>query len=234
MIFPHGGIESISPDLFMVRGSIKLNAVLRISRNMGIIRHDGELSLINPIRLNLETENTLKQLGDVKRVIRLGAYHGFDDLYYVDTFGAQHWSQPGGTVYTEPTINHPITADCKLPFPDAELFLFKTTNEPECALLVERDEGILFTCDAIQHYGDYSFNNLPARLIMPFIGFPKTTVVGPIWLKGMTPEGESLESEFRELLNLHFDKLLSAHGTLLTSGAHESVERAVNKAFADS
>ena len=233
MIFPHGDIESISSDLFMVRGSINLNAVLRISRNMGIIRHNGDLSLLNPIRLNPETEEKLKQLGNVKHIIRLGAYHGLDDPYYVETFGAQHWSQPGGTVYTEPAIINPITADCELPFPDARLFLFKTTKEPECALLIERDEGVLFTCDSIQHYGDYSFNNLPARLVMPFIGFPKTTIVGPIWVKGMTPEGGNLEPEFRELLNLQFDKLLSAHGTLLTTGAHESVKRAVNKAFAD-
>ncbi|MHC4507073.1 MAG: hypothetical protein ACYTFI_27640, partial [Planctomycetota bacterium] len=83
----------------------------------------------------------------------------------------------------------------------------------------------------IQHYGDYRHNSLLARLVMPFIGFPRTTIVGPVWLKLMTPEGGSLESEFRRLLGLDFDTLLSAHGSLLRGGAHAAVERAVDRAF---
>ena len=66
---------------------------------------------------------------------------------------------------------------------------------------------------------------------MPLIGFPKTTLVGPIWLKMMTPAGGSLETEFRRLLELEFDSLLSAHGSLLRGGAHEAVAQAVDRAF---
>ena len=115
--------------------------------------------------------------------------------------------------------------------PDAEVFAFEGTRQPECALLIRRDPGILLTCDAIQHYGDYRHNTLLARLLMPFIGFPKTTLVGPIWLKIMTPEGGSLKREFERLLALDFDRLLSAHGSLLEAGARESVAAAIRKAF---
>ena len=38
--------------------------------------------------------------------------------------------------------------------------------------------GNMVTCDAVQHYGDYTLNNFMARLAMPFIGFLKTTVLG--------------------------------------------------------
>jgi hypothetical protein len=41
-----------------------------------------------------------------------------------------------------------------------------------------------------------------------------------------------LEQEFRRLLGLQFDKLLSAHGALVRSGAHAAVEAAVAKTFA--
>ena len=87
------------------------------------------------------------------------------------------------------------------------------------------------TCDAAQNYGDYSFNNWVARLVMPRIGFPKTTIIGPIWLRLMTPENKSLESEFERLLELEFDKLLSAHGTFLEQGAREAVRAAVQNTF---
>jgi len=66
---------------------------------------------------------------------------------------------------------------------------------------------------------------------MPLMGFPRTTIIGPLWLKELTPEGESLQNEFDRLLNLRFDKLLAAHGSLLESRAHAAVTKAVAKAF---
>jgi hypothetical protein len=167
----------------------------------------------------------------VKRILRLGAFHGLDDPYYVGEFGAELWCQAGGTTYPEPKADRPLHTGGELPFPDAELFGFEGTKQPESALLIRKSGGLLLTCDAIQHYGDYRHNTLLARLAMPFVGFPRTTLVGPIWLKLMTPEGGSLESEFRRLLALDFDHLLSAHGSLLRGGAHAAVTRAVERAF---
>jgi len=229
--FPHSEIEEIADNVYMVRGSIKINPLLRITRNMAIIRNGSELSVINPLRLNEAGETQLNNLGNVANVIRLGAFHGIDDPYYIDRFSARMWSQSGGTAYIKPDIDMVFNEDTKLPFDDASVFSFTGSKQPECALLLNTGDGLLLTCDAIQHYGDYSFNNLPARLLMPFIGFPRTTIVGPIWLKLMTPESGSLAPVFRKLLELKFDRLLAGHGTLLQTGAHSAVVRAVDKAF---
>jgi len=223
----------LGADIFAVRGSIKLNPFMRISRNMGIVREGSELTLVNPIRLNSEIERKLTQLGEVKNIVRLGAFHGIDDPYYVEKFAAQFWSQPNGKTYTEPLIDIEIGIGGLTPTSDSEFFEFRGTKEPECALLLKRGTGVLLTCDAIQNYGDYSFNNWLAKLVMPRMGFVKTTIIGPIWLKLMTPENESLKSEFLRLLELKFDKLLSAHGTILEQGAHEAVEVAVQSTFSD-
>ena len=110
---------------------------------------------------------------------------------------------------------------------------FNGTTQPEAALLVHDPPGILVTCDAVQHYGDYSHNNFMARLAMPFIGFPRTTVLGPFWLKMMTPAGGSLRGEFHRLLELEFDALIAAHGTYLagrrqgrrTAGGGQGIRR---------
>jgi hypothetical protein len=149
----------------------------------------------------------------------------------VERFGAELWAQGVSRTYPEPKIDQVLAADGPLPFPGAELFVFEGTLQPESALLIRRDPGILLTCDAIQHYGDYRYNSLFARLVMPLIGFPKTTVIGPFWLKLMTPEGGSLKSEFERLLGLDFDRLLSAHGSLLERDAKEAVATSVRKAF---
>jgi hypothetical protein len=157
--------------------------------------------------------------------------HGVDDPYYIDRFRAELWALGPSETYPEPKPDVQVDAGAVLPFPDAELFCFEGMKQQESALLIRRGGGLLVTCDSIQNYGDYRHNNWVARLLMPWIGFPKTTLVGPIWLKLMTPEGGSLESEFRRLLTLEFDQLLSAHGSLLASGAHEAVGAAVDKAF---
>jgi len=232
--YPHDPVEEIATDLFMVRGSIRMNALMRITRNMAIIRHQGELSLVNPIRLDEEGERQLLALGDIKRILRLGSMHGLDDPYYVERYRAELWAQGESEIYPEPKIEQRLAADRPLPFPDTELFAFESAKQPESALLIRRDPGILLTCDAIQHYSDYRHNTVLARLVMPFIGFPKTTIVGPIWLKMMTPEGGSLKRDFENLLTLDFDRLLSAHGSLLNAGAKDSVAVAVRKAFPDS
>ena len=91
--YPHDPIEEIASDLFMVRGSVRMNPLMRITRNMAIVRHGGELSLVNPIRLDEATERELRALGDVERIVRLGPLHGLDDRYYVDHFGAELWAQ---------------------------------------------------------------------------------------------------------------------------------------------
>jgi hypothetical protein len=228
---PHDPIEEILPDVFMVRGAVQLNALMRITRNMAIVRHDGELTVVDPIRLDEAGEKQLRGLGEVRRILRLGPMHGLDDPYYIDTFGAELWAPGLSKSYPEPTPQRVLTSEDPLPFPDAELFCFEQTVQAESALWIRRDGGLLLTCDAIQHYGDYRHNNFLARTLMPFIGFPKTTIVGPIWLKMMTPDGGSLESEFRRLAALDFDSLLSAHGSLLRGGAQAAVAAAVDRAF---
>jgi hypothetical protein len=56
-------------------------------------------------------------------------------------------------------------------------------------------------------------------------------LIGPIWLKVMAPEGESLKDEFERLLELKFDSLLSAPGSFLASGAHDTAERAFDTVY---
>ena len=232
-VYPHDPIEEIAQDVFMVRGSLKMNALLRISRNMAVIRHDNALTLVNPIRLQAAEEEKLQTLGTIKHVMRLGPMHGIDDPYYVNTFQAKFWCQSGGRIYTQPSIDVAMRPDDPLPFPDAELFCFNGTAQPESALVLQRGNGLLLTCDALQHYGDYQHNNLPARLVLPLLGFPKTTLVGPVWLKRMTPAEASLKREFERLLAHDFDALLSAHGSFLAHGARTAVRAAIARAFPD-
>jgi hypothetical protein len=227
----HEPIRELAPDIFFAPGSIRMGPMMQFSRNMVIVRHGGELTLVNPVRLSAAGEADLEALGTVRHVMRLGVFHGVDDAYTVARFGARFWCQAGSDQYPEPRPDHELSEAGQLPLPDAALFAFRETSKPECALLLQRGAGLLITCDAIQHYGNYERQSLLAKVMMPFIGFPKRALVGPFWLKGLTAEGGSLRPDFDRLLELEFDALVSAHGTPLMHGAQGAVREAITLAF---
>lgn len=228
---PHRAIETIMPDVFVVYGSMRMAPLMRVGRNMVICREGESLTLLNPIRLSPAGEAELAGLGRVADIVRLGCFHGLDDRYYVERFGARFWCQTGSMHYPEPPPTNELTEDGELPICGARLMMFRATRLPECIVLIEREGGLLVTCDSIQHYSDWRRTSLVARAIMRRYGFAKTTLVGPIWLKYMVSKGGDIRADFARLLEWKFDRLISAHGALLETGAHAAVERAVRNAW---
>lgn len=50
--YPHDPIVELFPEVFLLHGSIRMGRGMRMNRNMLILRQDGELSLINPVRMS--------------------------------------------------------------------------------------------------------------------------------------------------------------------------------------
>jgi hypothetical protein len=224
----------IAPNLFVVYGSVKINPLVRFTRNMAIVRDNGELTLINAVRLDDDGLQVLESLGEVKHVLRLGCLHGMDDTFYADRYNAEFWGFPGGTTYTEPAVDHGLEEGAPLPFPNARLFEFDHISQREGVILLEQEPGILLTVDSIQSYATpphKPHTNLFTRLILPLRGFPNRTIVGPLWTRMLADDKDALHREFVRLLDMKFEQLLSAHGTFLPAGAHRAVEAAVAARF---
>jgi len=227
----HEPIEQIFPDIFLVHGSARVAPAMRMNRNM-IIARDGEtLALISPVRLSKTEEAKLEKLGSVKHVVRIGYYHGVDDRYYVERYGAEFWYQSGSDHYAEPRPTRLLDEASALPIAGTELFLFRQARFPEAAILIKAHGGLLITCDRLQHWTDWSYCTLPAKLVVQVFGFSLRTLIGTFWLKYMTPKGGSLKPDFERLLKLEFKHLIGAHGRLCRDRAHEEVEAEVRRAF---
>lgn len=229
---PHGDLQPLGNDIWWVPGSMRMNWYMRISRNMVVVRSGDELTLLNPIRLDAAGEAALGALGEVRHLVRLGCFHGYDDAYLKHRYQAQFWCQAKSRPYTRPVPDRVLEEGGALPFADAQLLVFREVKRPECALLVQRGPGWLVTCDSLQHYADWSRHSVVARLIMPRAGFTKSLLVGPLWQKFQTPAGGSLRPDYERLLALDFDAVISAHGQPLTSGAKAAARVAVERAFA--
>ena len=233
-VLPHDPPKQIAEDLFVVHGCVKPNAVVRFTRNMAIVRDQGKLTLINPVRMDDAGLMGLEELGEIAHVLRLGPMHGMDDPFYVERYGANLWAFEGGTTYTTPAITHALSESGALPFSNAILFAFSHVIEAEGVILLERSPGILLTCDSIQSYATFPHmphTNWLARRMLPLLGFNRETLIGPLWMKLAVEDRHGIKAEFERLSRLDFDQLLSAHGTFVSKGAHTQVEHAFVKMF---
>jgi len=221
---PHGPIERIFDGAWYVTGTVKLKPLVRLIRNMVVLRNEGDLTLVNPVRLSKEGETELERLGKVTHLVSLGG-HAMDNPYYVDRYGADVWS-------ARPTARaDELTEDGPTPLPGVKVFRFHDTVQPEGALLVEREGGLLITCDAVQHWVPHRLMSIGARLITSLLGFHHPAQLGPPWRKVMTPPGGSLRRDFERLAALPFDSLIGGHGGLLRDNAAAVLKASIERNY---
>ncbi|MFT5317158.1 MAG: hypothetical protein ACI8RA_000401, partial [Chlamydiales bacterium] len=176
-------------------------------------------------RLNAEGEKELDALGRVAHVMKIG-FHGMDDAYYLNRYDAKYWHFDKNSKAEADEI---FSENTKLPFPNGKLFVFNDTVKPEAAILIERDGGLLITCDSIQHWVDNDVMSFLAKLLTRFLGFQKPAQIGPPWQKKQTPPGGSLKPDFERLTKLPFNRLIGGHGGLLETNANELLKLTIER-----
>ncbi len=228
----HGPIESIFPGIWFVRGSVKLPMLMpmKMARAMTIVRDAaGTLTLFNSMRLSEAGLAELETLGTVKNVVRIAGFHGRDDSFYRERYGATVYAIEGQRYVRSMSVDQPpskdymsadvyLTEDTALPVCNAQLKVFSTSTPPEALVLLDRDGGILIAGDSLQHTPkpDQYFN-LPARVMMKKFGFFEPYAVGAGWLQFAAPA----RSDVRSVLELDFEHVLPGHGTPVIGHAKE-------------
>jgi hypothetical protein len=227
----HSAISEVFPGVFTVMGTYIAtydNDQWQFSRNMTIVREGDKLTLINAIRLSEDGMKELDKLGKVKHVVKLGAAHGIDNPYYVLRYDAKAWALPGAGheqgIHTDETL-----AVDHLPFTDAKLHVLAEGEKAEAVLLVQRDGGILLSCDSIKnwsevdpYFSDESGEKMSQYGMIRPVDIDKSFVTGA----GITRE------RFDAVLAEPFIHLIPGHGQTVKDTAHEQVKNAVETAFA--
>jgi hypothetical protein len=228
---PHGEIVEVLDDLFFVTGQTRPvfgGHAMQFSRSMTIVRDGEDLTLINTMRLDTAGLAALTALGQVRNIVKLGSFHGRDDAFYVEEYGATVWSFPGMPHERGVSTDAELRAGHPGPFADADVFVYETSNLPEGHLLLRRHGGVLFACDSLQNMTapDEFFDDATAR-VMETQGFFAPANIGPGWRNGSKVQA----SDFERLLTLPFAHLLSAHGAPLLHDAKAAVAASVERTF---
>jgi hypothetical protein len=222
-------LQLLSDNVFLVIATATVNRIARISRNMVVLRHHhhhqyhhraskntkrgtsgGELTLINPIRLDEASEQRLLRLGrSIERIIRLAPRHGMrHDQYYLEKFpNVRRWAPaaapacPGSPLSSSKSEdsnskNHQLLPVHRLFTPDDDnvailpachVFCFQETAEPECALFLLSEwyvGNVLVTANALQCHTENPYINMPVRTKLAASGMTTSRVViPPNWIK---------------------------------------------------
>jgi hypothetical protein len=221
----HGPFEELFPDIFFVTGGFRISAGVTITRNMVVVRQGGELTLVNAIRLSANGERALGDLGNVAHVVRIGAFHGSDDAYYVHRFAPKLWAPAGtrhrGDIKTDEELGH------ETPIGGSRVFAFEQGRLPECAMLLEREGGILISCDSFQNWTTFDGCSLIAKVMLKAMGFRPALIGGP-WTRAM---GRAVRADFERLSSFEFQHLLPGHGTPLKHDAKAGLTTAISHRF---
>ncbi len=222
-VTPHGEIQEIFKDVFIVQGSVFMMPEFQISRNMIILREGESLTLISTIRLDEKTLEVLDALGKVENIVKLGAYHlgkhnGIDDPFYMDRYKAKLWAMPEMTHKEGLETTNSLITDSIMPIKGLSLFNYESSKLPEGLLLINKEGGILISCDSLQNWcePDTFINEMALERLKEF-GFIKPANVGPQWRNFCEPE----DVEFKRVLDLDFKHLLPSHGQPILNTAKE-------------
>lgn len=225
---PHGPIQELFPDVFVVTGSIRMGPGVSIPRNMIVVREGRALTLLNSVRLDEAGERALEALGEVRHLVKLGFFHTRDDAYVRDRFQPTYWAPAPKDAKTERLVE-----GSPGPLARGEVFVFARATKGEAALLLAQSEGgLLVTCDSVQNWADTRGCSLMGGLVCRAMGFLQPAKIGPIWLKQMTDGrlGE-MRPDFDRLLARDFRHLIAGHGTLLRDDAKAALARSCEKTF---
>lgn len=230
-IWPHGNIQKIFDDVFLVTGmniTHHEGIELQHSRNMIIIRDRNTLNLINTVRLSDDGLKQLDAIGRVTNIIRIGAFHGRDDAFYKQKYHAKLWAVKGLEDQHQTPIDEILETNSTMPITDASLFAFSTSRFPEAVIHLQRIDGIIISCDSIKNWikADEFFSESSAHMYEMQDFFGKATI-SKIWLYACQVQA----SDFKKLMTYPFKHLLSAHGEALLNTAYQDVQSTIQKVY---
>ncbi len=227
-----GPLEQVFEDVWWAWGTVRFMPGFLFPRNMVIVREGGALVVIHPVTMPEDTQKEIDALGPVKHIVRLGAFHGMDDLAYAKKYGAELWAPPGVDVADGLKVSHELRPGGELPFADARLFDFEASRAPETAMHLARHGGLLLTCDSVQNWEHTTGCSLLGGVMSRMMGFKGRACIGPGWRKQCEPkDGPGFGPTFEQILDLEFRHVIGAHGAPMKDTAKDELRASVRKIY---
>jgi hypothetical protein len=227
-----GTLEQVFDDVWWSWGTVRFMPGVLFPRNMVIVREGDDLVVIHPVMMPEAEQAKIDALGAVKHIMRLGAFHGMDDLAYKKRYSPTAWAPPGVDQPAGMKTDRELRPGAELPLAGATLFAFEASRTPETALHLARHDGLLITCDSVQNWETTAGCSLLGGIMSRMMGFRGRACIGPGWRKMSEPkDGGSFAPEFGRLLALKFRHAIGGHGAPMKDTAKDDLRASVTKIY---
>jgi hypothetical protein len=227
-----GKLEQVFDDVWWTWGTVVFAPGIRFPRNMVIVRERGELVVIHPVLMPDAEQKRIEALGPIKHMMRLGEFHGMDDLAYVKRYAPTSWAPPSVNRAEGITTHHELVPGCKLPLAGATLHAFEASRTAETVIHLERHDGMLLACDSVQNWEHAPGLSVLGRLMAGFMGFRGRACIGPGWRKASEPkDGKGFLPAFEQLAKLEFRHALGGHGGPIKDTARDDLRAQMKKIY---
>ena len=226
-----GKLEQVFDDVWWVWGTVQFIPGVVFPRNMTIVREGNELVVIHPIALPEDQQKQLETLGPIKHIVKLGAFHGMDDLAYAKRYAPTVWAPPECSAVEGLTRHKQLVPGGEVPIAGATIYDFHKSKTPEIAMHVPRHGGVLFTCDSVQNWETTTGCSLLGKVMARAMGFRGRACIGPGWRKQSESKEDNFKSHFEHVLALDWKHLVSGHGAPMKDTARDDLRAQVAKIY---
>jgi hypothetical protein len=227
-----GTLAQVFDDVWWAWGTTRFMPGVLFPRNMTIIREaSGELVIVHPVLLPEAEQAKVEALGPIKHIVRLGAFHGMDDLAYLKRYSPTLWAPPGVDLPPGITTHRELRSG-ELPLAGAKLAAFEKSRTPETAILLDRHGGLLLTCDSVQNWETTDGCSFLGGIMARTMGFRGRACIGPGWRKMCEPkDGRGFAPDFERVLDLDFRHIIGGHGAPMRDTAKRDLEAQVRRLY---
>jgi hypothetical protein len=224
-------LTTITDGLWGFEQELKLPLGMRLPSRTTIVRRaDGGLIVHSPLAFDAETKNEIDALGEVKAIVAPSCIH----FLFLEA-ATKLW--PSARVLGAPGLDkklkgavafEPLPHDGTVDVLGDDLVLRRIDGVPYITehVFLHRPTGSLVVTDLVfnvQHCSSWGM-----RLYLRTMGAWQKTAQSMIW-RFLTKDRSAAAESARSVLAWEFDRIVVAHGDVVTENAHATLEGALTK-----
>lgn len=221
-------LTKITDDIWGYEQDLRLPAGMRLPSRSTIVRlADGGVVVHSPLGFDDAAVNAIEDLGEVKTIVAPSCIH-----YLFLEAATKRWPQarvlgaPGLEKKVKGIAFDPLPHDGVIDGLGSDLVVRRIDGVPYITehVFLHRPTGSLVVTDLV--FNLHACSSWGMRLYLRCMGAWQKTAQSFVW-RVLTRDKSAAAQSARAVLGWHFDRIVVAHGDVVTADAHATLERAL-------
>lgn len=221
-------MEQVASNVWCVTQGLKLLGV-NFGCRMTVIRlNDGSLWVHSPVRLNMDLQKELENMGPVKYIIAPNSFHHLFARGFQDAFPQAKFYCVSNLPKKRPDLESPLLLDPASNFSwqkEISFELLEGSKTYEEALFFHQESQSLIITDLVFHFQNE--RTFYEKLFFLLVGVPTNTLVSSRLVKTLMRNRSAACEVLQKVLKWDFQRIILAHGEIKEKEAKTSLRQAL-------